>query len=232
MPRKILSIDDDPSINILLGKYLKEASFEHKSCLNIKEFITEFKNFKPDICIIDLNLDDKIGAGYEILKVIKKSSNSHMPVLILSKMSTLKDISYAMELGASDFLSKPLDKTTLLHKLKGIVGEEKSDRPLFEVSKQNQKCTFDMKMSIYEVSEYGLKIFSPFHISIGTLIKLKGEKFKKICGVTELSVTVVKSERSADKDCYLLNIDFPTEKREISHNVRSWLSENSRKVEL
>ena len=117
MSKLILSIDDDPSFNLLLKKFISKTSYRIETCTTVKEFFEKYTKLDPAMCLLDLNLDEEVGAGFKLLKLLREKIKKEIPIIIISKRSAGPDFSYAIELGASDFIPKPLDEVALYFKL-------------------------------------------------------------------------------------------------------------------
>ena len=102
---KILIIDDDEivreTLKVLLGK-------EYKIILAENGFagIRKFENENPDLIITDLMMDDL--NGIEILKKVKESIVD-TPVILITGFEEIQSTIEAIQLGAYDYLEKPLD---------------------------------------------------------------------------------------------------------------------------
>lgn len=110
---KIMVIDDEP-INIrVVKKYLQAAGFERfaESCDPISAFDALIRS-KPDLLILDINMPEV--NGLEILARIREDDDLRfLPVLVLTASSDRETRLTALNLGATDFLSKPVDPCEL-----------------------------------------------------------------------------------------------------------------------
>jgi two-component system response regulator AtoC len=102
---KILVIDDDQNIRetlkVLLSKEYKVILAE-----NGLTGIEKFKSESPDLIITDLKMDDL--DGIEILKKVKESG-SDTPVILITAFEEIQSSIEAIQLGAFDYISKPLN---------------------------------------------------------------------------------------------------------------------------
>ncbi|MGA1847578.1 response regulator, partial [Deferribacter abyssi] len=81
MSKKILIIDDDPSIRSFYKEFLREEGFEVSEAGNAITGLKLYKELKPDIILLDINMPDK--SGLDILKEIKKK-DENIPVFLLT----------------------------------------------------------------------------------------------------------------------------------------------------
>ncbi|MCJ7553212.1 MAG: response regulator transcription factor [Ignavibacteriaceae bacterium] len=102
---KVLIVDDSISIRISLKMML--SKMKHINIIgeadSVGQAIELLKTVKPDITILDLNLND--GSGYEVLKEIKSNTNPHT-VIVFTNYSSEQFKSKAFEKGADYFFEK------------------------------------------------------------------------------------------------------------------------------
>lgn len=119
--KKILIVDTDMDMCILLERFFSKNNFLVKYVRAGKKAIQELNEFYPDIVISDFRLVDF--DGKELLQQIK-SINPQLPVIIMTNYSDVKIAVDVMKLGAYDFVLKPLFPEEILitvsNALKGI----------------------------------------------------------------------------------------------------------------
>ena len=106
----LLLIDDDVKNLILLQRMLGWAGYANlHSCTSGAEGLEAIASLNPDVVILDLNMPGM--DGYECLAAIRTNapSNSFLPVLVFTADLSIESRMRALELGASDFLTKPGD---------------------------------------------------------------------------------------------------------------------------
>ena len=121
--KKILLIDDDPSVSASLLMLLKDE-FDTHAAETVREGVELFEIVHPDVVILDLHLPDS--HGLEALRSIRRMDRS-APVVILTGYATLEVVEESMRLGASDCLHKPFNAKALRSRLREL-SEEESDR--------------------------------------------------------------------------------------------------------
>jgi len=110
----ILAVDDNPSIlkainSLLHDRYLVSTLPQPEKIRDLLAMIT------PDLFILDCNMP--ILNGFELVPIIRSHSfHSETPIIFLTSEGTLDNLSVAMQLGASDFLVKPIDEFILRDK--------------------------------------------------------------------------------------------------------------------
>ena len=134
--KKILIVDDQELVLISLEKCLTDLGYEVKSSNNVFDAIAKYDEFLPNLVIADINMpvltsadradqpfniNDK-ASGLEIVKYIKGIKKHDIPVMILSGNSNEDIILKGFELGAADYMKKPLGLNEIGARVKRLIG--------------------------------------------------------------------------------------------------------------
>ena len=111
--KKILIIDDEKDIRILLSSILKDEGYDTILVGSVKEAEITIEKLAFDLVLLDISLDDKNKDGIYLLRKIKKL-NSHLPVIMISGHATIQQAVDSVKLGAFEFLEKPFNTDRLL----------------------------------------------------------------------------------------------------------------------
>ena len=139
---KIAVIEDDKALNLLITKTLSSL-YEVKSFYCIEEVNEEF-----DLYIIDIKLQKH--SGLELLKRIKRKS------IVITAYASEEIIKEIFNLGASDFIKKPIFKEELLHKIKNLfpsIYKIKEGIITFSVDLKNIKCGMCCNTNLCELKK-------------------------------------------------------------------------------
>lgn len=104
--KRVLIIEDDVEINILLSKILEDLGVVSTSAYSGTEGLLQFQTGKFDLILLDLMLPGI--NGEEFLRKLREISS--VPVIIISAKSTLDDKVGLLRLGADDYITKPFAK--------------------------------------------------------------------------------------------------------------------------
>jgi len=124
----ILLVDDDPGLLRLLSIRLNAAGYEVRAVQSGEVALQAVETQRPDLVITDLRMDRM--DGMQLLDELNRRCTG-LPVLILTAHGTIPDAVSATQEGAVAFLTKPVDKTSLLdhvEKALQLNGSRKSDR--------------------------------------------------------------------------------------------------------
>ena len=118
----ILIVDDSTTNVVLLEAILDERGYKIHTALNAKEAYSIIAKHKPDLILLDL-LMPKI-SGFDFLQEIKKNNvTKDTPVIIVSALTDEENIDKIKEMGAVDFVKKPIDLQYLVNKVESILHE-------------------------------------------------------------------------------------------------------------
>lgn len=116
---KIYLLDDCESTTFLIKKWL-EDEFEVEYFHTPNEFINRFSKEKPDLGILDVQLNDNRD-GLDVLKEIQISGKSKIPFIFISQEIQNFRINNAYRLGAVDYIKKPLIKEEFKAKVSNLL---------------------------------------------------------------------------------------------------------------
>lgn len=115
--QKILIVDDDEHIAELISLYLTKECFDTRIEHDGQSAITAFKEYMPDVVLLDIMLPGK--DGYQVCREIRMESN--VPIIMLSAKTEVFDKVLGLELGADDYMIKPFDSKELVARVKALL---------------------------------------------------------------------------------------------------------------
>lgn len=121
--KRILVVDDEPSISSLVDLYLSKEGFAVSVEADGAKALEAIKRFDPALVVLDLMLP---GAdGLEICKAIR--SRGDVPIIMLTARDADVDKIVGIELGADDYVTKPFNPRELVARVKAVL--RRSGRP-------------------------------------------------------------------------------------------------------
>ena len=121
MSGRILIVDDEPANILLLETYLENSGVEMRSLSDSRLVETVFREFEPDIVLLDLHMPDP--DGLEVLRRLRSARESlgYLPVVMLTGDTGKVARNSALILGADDFLIKPLDRDEVVLRVRNLL---------------------------------------------------------------------------------------------------------------
>lgn len=120
MKKKVLIIDDDLDMCLLLTKFLNRKGYEAEAAHSGSKGLAKFKEGSYDIVICDFRLGDK--DGKDVLQEIKNISPETI-VLIITGYSDIKTAVDVIKMGAYDYITKPLIPDEVLNVLNAAINQ-------------------------------------------------------------------------------------------------------------
>ena len=118
-----LVVDDDPGVRSSLKGVLEDEGFQVLTVDSGEEGLKQVEKLKPDVVLLDVLMPSGID-GIETLRRIK-GSGADTAVMMISGHGTIEMAVTAMELGALDFIEKPLSVDRILIRLNQALGRKK-----------------------------------------------------------------------------------------------------------
>jgi DNA-binding response OmpR family regulator len=115
--KRILAVDDDPSIREMVRDYLTDNDFEVQLASNGDEMNHILETQGADLVILDVKLPGEDGFGLARALRVK----SPVPIIMLTAQKDEVDRVVGLELGADDYLTKPFSPRELLARIRAVL---------------------------------------------------------------------------------------------------------------
>ena len=122
---RILIAEDEPDLNQLIKKRLKEADYSVDSCYNGQEVFDYLLGAEYDALILDVMMPKM--SGLEVLNRLRREKNS-VPVLLLTAKDSIEDRVKGLDAGADDYLIKPFAFEELLARLRVLLRKPTAEK--------------------------------------------------------------------------------------------------------
>lgn len=120
---KILVVDDDIVMLKVIEKQLTNSGFTVVSAIGGSEAIEALDGFSPDLIITDILMPHT--SGLELIGIIRSMYGTKTPILVLSALDEEDTVLEAFNLGAEDFLTKPIKPGELSLRVKKLLRKVK-----------------------------------------------------------------------------------------------------------
>jgi EAL domain-containing protein (putative c-di-GMP-specific phosphodiesterase class I)/FixJ family two-component response regulator len=111
--RKILIVDDDEDILLIVQTLLTNAGYAPVLARNGREGIEQATAAQPDVILLDVTMPEI--SGWEVCATLKNlPETSSIPIVMLTVKSEIRDLITGMQVGADDYITKPFTKRHLL----------------------------------------------------------------------------------------------------------------------
>lgn len=118
---RVMMVDDDPVLVDVIQATLEEVGYRHiTTTTHARESIALMQTVRPDVLLLDVVMPDI--DGLTLLEQIKQEQAlRHIPVIVLTASSESDVKLRALELGAADFLAKPVDPSELVLRMRNTL---------------------------------------------------------------------------------------------------------------
>jgi two-component system KDP operon response regulator KdpE len=113
-PPKVLVVDDEPQIRVLLRATLGRAGYLVTEASDAREALSAKSIDKPDLVLLDLGLPDR--DGLELVTALRAEPRSAL-IVVSARDQTEQKVA-ALDLGADDYVTKPFDTEELLARVR------------------------------------------------------------------------------------------------------------------
>jgi two-component system alkaline phosphatase synthesis response regulator PhoP len=117
-PKKILLVDDEPDIIEFLKYSLEKHDYEVIEAYSGWEAIAKMR-YKPDLIVLDVMMPEM--DGFEVFEKMRELEGENIPILFLTAKTSEVDEVKALDLGAVDYIYKPISPQKLIARINAII---------------------------------------------------------------------------------------------------------------
>ncbi len=128
--KKIVVIDDDPSVQEVVRAYLEKDGYQVFVAGTAGDGLSLTARIKPGLVVLDLMLPDR--SGEDVCREIRERADT--PILMLTAKASEDERVTGLAIGADDYLTKPFSPRELVARVRAILRRTQGgDQPLVEV---------------------------------------------------------------------------------------------------
>src|SRR5713101_4744115 len=126
---RILIADDDAQGVELLEAYLADTGYEIRRATDGEQTLRQVQQWRPDVILLDIMMP-KI-SGFEVCKRIRaQPASQDIGILMITALDQASDVERAVDAGTNDFLTKPINKTELLLRIRSLLKSRRNQTNL------------------------------------------------------------------------------------------------------
>jgi len=177
----ILVIDDNVENLKVLGNILKESGYKIALAQSGKEALEISKAMSPLVIFLDVMMPEM--DGYEVLDKLKQMRGTdQIPVIMVTAQIDAQDIKKALELGAVDYIKKPINKTELLARLRTTIRLREKELALQNMIKSKeefiQMVAHDLRVPFAAISDFADMLLNDTNLS--TIMNIGHKEYLKL----------------------------------------------------
>ena len=145
-----LVVDDDLVLRPLLCEVLRQAGFVVEEAEEGEQALSIFLRTRPDIVLLDVMLPQM--DGFTICAKLRMlPGGEHTPVLVVTGLGDTESIRHAYEVGATDFITKPLNWDILSHRVRYMLRASRAMEDLRKKEAENRALLLETKRTAEEL---------------------------------------------------------------------------------
>lgn len=117
---KIVIADDNIQNCELLEAYLSDEPYEISMAFDGQETLAKVREVQPDLILLDIMMPKL--SGFEVCQQLRKDpATKNIPILMVTALNEIGDIEKAVQAGADDFLTKPINRIELSLRVRSLL---------------------------------------------------------------------------------------------------------------
>lgn len=121
MAKRIMVIEDEENVRLVVSLSLEKEGYEVESVATGEEALEKVVDFAPELIILDIMMPGM--DGWEVLGLLKSSElTEKIPVCVLTAKGEVRDMMYATQKGAADYITKPFTRKELVNRVSILLG--------------------------------------------------------------------------------------------------------------
>lgn len=213
----VLIVDDNPANLEVIERYLNENNYKTLVAKNSEVALKRVEYAMPDLILLDIVLPGM--SGFEMCKVLKSNNKTkEIPVIFTTALNSTEDKVKGFELGAVDFITKPIEKNELLARVKTHLKIFKYQEHL---EKEVAERTLELEKQMLALNEEIIK-----HEKTSSLLQLNVQELtaseEEIKASNEELIATTEALQESNK-----NLITEKEKAEVGENYTKMLFNSS-----
>jgi len=170
-PLRILIVEDDPATVELMEAQLHGEGYSVDSVRDGEEALQRVSQARPDLVLLDIMLPKK--SGFEVCKEIKSGEETRaIPVIMVTALKDMESRVKGIAAGADDFLSRPMDKSELLARVKSILRISRLHGELARESRTARESTEKLEMQQRVLKSMSTQLMQASHLKYEFIVNM------------------------------------------------------------
>lgn len=179
--KRLLVVDDEPSILKLLKVLLTRAKYQVATCASGDEALRALSQGQFDLMITDAIMPAM--TGFELVRALRRNPTfQELPILMLTRKNDRSDVKQALEAGVTDYVLKPIDEHLLMDKVELSLKSLNSNHRLREVPIHgpDSRAVAHFDIRVISMRESGMVLRLPFSVPSDPVLRIDAPLFKHV----------------------------------------------------
>lgn len=164
----ILVVDDDPKIAVLVELYLTRAGYRVAVAGDGRAAVRLLRESEPALVVLDLMLPELDGRA--VARVAREEA--HIPIVMLSALSSIADRVSGLEAGADDYVAKPFAPSELVARVRSVLRRARPPAPSGGL--RRGRLALDLDRHRVEVAGLGVELSAVEFELLASLVIAQG----------------------------------------------------------
>lgn len=183
----ILIADDDRTLRKLLNLALVQAGYQVIQVGSGEQVIQDFQRLQPNLVLLDAMMPDV--DGFECCKHLRHVFNTDIPILIVTVLDDQSSIDRAFEVGATDYITKPIHWAVLRQRVKRLLSSS------LAIQSTQQAQLKEEKAQVWETLQRKLLSRLNMKIPFPQFLDQTMEPLKQVFGAEQIWVQDVNHQK-------------------------------------
>jgi two-component system cell cycle sensor histidine kinase/response regulator CckA len=194
-PSVVLVADDDLTVRMLVRASLEPAGFKVEELADGIQVISSLNHIRPDIILLDVMMPEM--DGFEVCAALQRlPEEEQIPVVMMTGLDDFDSINRAYEIGATDFITKPINWANLPHRIHYILRAKQAFEGVRRLAHE---------MAI--MAEIGQIISSTLHID--AVYENFAKAVAKLIPFDRISINIINPKENTITPTYILGLEVP-----------------------
>jgi diguanylate cyclase (GGDEF)-like protein/PAS domain S-box-containing protein len=223
----VLVVDDDPAVRVLMREFLEQDGFAVEEAADGPPALSAFERLRPDIVLLDVVMPSM--DGFAVCTALRKLfGGEHTPIVMVTGLDDIESINRAYEVGATDFITKPVNWVILGYRIRYILRASRAIDGIGRSEEKNRALLNAIPDLMLQISKDGtildFKAAKDFK-SFLPLNDLLGKKVYEILPDEVAQQAMHFVERTMQTgDTQVFEYQFPSNEKLHSHEARIVIS--------
>lgn len=185
----VLVVDDDPGARRAIVRALRREGLAVAEAQGGEDALRQFQERPPHLVLCDVQMPDR--SGFEVCEEIRRMpGGAEIPIVMMTGLHDDASIRRAYDVGATDFLTKPIQPPLLQHRLRYLLRASENVQAL-----RRSEARLANAQRLARMGSWHLDIASgEFHIT-GSFTEFIGNDSEEPCSIQDLAASVVEEDR-------------------------------------
>jgi len=227
-----LFVDDDRVTLKLVQGILEGAGYSVVAVADPREALEKMDREQVDLVITDANMPGGV-SGFDVVRTIRTRPHlRNLPVALLTGRREKKDIQLGLQVGADDYIIKPIDPLVLLGKVETLL-KKRTGGAVTQVQTERTvdlSASWDVDTKITHVSDRGLTLWSCLSAPVDSKVKITSAFFQQLSIDPPILRVIGFSKDPNHPQMYFINTIYAGISLPDLQKIKAWLSGGTTKA--